>query len=61
MSKSAMPSAVHPSVLARLAAIVGPQYVLTGASATLVYDCDGYTLERQSPAAVVLPGSGAEV
>ncbi|OUN00164.1 MAG: glycolate oxidase subunit GlcD [Firmicutes bacterium ZCTH02-B6] len=48
-------------VLARLAEIVGPEHVLVGNSATLVYECDGFTLERQAPAAAVLPGSAAEV
>jgi len=48
-------------VLARLAEIVGPEHVLAGNSATLVYECDGFTLERQAPVAVVLPGSAAEV
>src|SRR5690606_2631460 len=48
-------------VLARLAEIVGPEHVLAGNSATRVYECDGFTLERQAPVAVVLPGSAAEV
>ncbi|HEY8418647.1 MAG TPA: FAD-linked oxidase C-terminal domain-containing protein, partial [Limnochordales bacterium] len=52
---------IDPGLLSRLAEIVGAQHVLTGPSALTVYEFDAYTLERQLPAAVVLPGSGEEV
>ena len=41
--------------------IVGAGHVITKAEELLVYECDAYTLEKQLPTAVVLPGSTAEV
>jgi glycolate oxidase len=48
-------------LVTRLRAVVGDDGVVDGAAALLVYECDGYTLERAAPEAVVLPRSPAEV
>src|SRR5688572_17186991 len=41
--------------------IVGAEHVITKADELLVYECDAYTLEKQLPTAVVLPGNAGEV
>ena len=43
-----------------LRAIVGPDGVLDGDEALLVYECDGYVLERGTPELVVLPRTPEE-
>jgi glycolate oxidase len=50
-----------PALLARLRAVVGADGVIDRPEALLVYECDGYTLERAAPEVVVLPRSAAEV
>ena len=50
-----------PTLAARLRGVVGVQGVLDRPEALLVYECDGYTLERAAPEAVVLPRTSAEV
>ena len=52
---------VTPELLDALRAIVGEKNVLTEPAELLVYECDGYTLERLPPQAVVLPGNTDEV
>ncbi|HLY38684.1 MAG TPA: FAD-linked oxidase C-terminal domain-containing protein [Candidatus Binatia bacterium] len=49
------------SIATRLRAIVGADGVVDRPEALLVYECDGYTLERATPELVVLPRSPAEV
>ena len=49
------------SIATRLRAIVGADGVVDSPEALLVYECDGYTLERATPEVVVLPRSPAEV
>ena len=44
-----------------LRAIVGERYVLTDPSELVAYECDGNTLFKKVPRAVVLPGSTEEV
>ncbi len=48
-------------LLADLRAIVGPDDVLSDPDETLVYECDGFVIEKQAPDAVVFPTSTAEV
>ena len=48
-------------LLDSLREIVGAGHVITKAEELLVYECDAYTLEKQLPTAVVLPGSTGEV
>src|SRR3989454_141950 len=51
-----------PSALvATLRAVVGADGVVDRPEALLVYECDGYTLERAAPELVVLPRTPAEV
>ena len=49
------------ATLAELRAAVGAEHVITQAAQLRVYDCDGLTGWRATPAAVVLPGSTEEV
>ncbi len=48
-------------LLAELTAIVGPEDVLSHPDETLVYECDGFVIEKSAPDAVVFPTSTAEV
>jgi len=50
-----------PALRRRLAAIVGREGVLTASADLVVYECDGYTLERSRPELVVLPRTTDEV
>jgi glycolate oxidase len=45
----------------RLTAIVGPGCVLAAASDLVVYECDGYTIEKNKPDVVVFPTSTEQV
>jgi glycolate oxidase len=45
----------------RLQAIVGRDAVLTAAGDLLVYECDGYTIERNTPDVVVFPTTTEQV
>ena len=55
------PSKIPDSVVDELSRIVGRQFVLTEPDELLVYESDALTLHKQLPAAVVIPGSAAEV
>jgi glycolate oxidase len=52
---------LQPAVHARLAAILPPSSLLTTAEDVKPYECDGLTLFREVPAAVVLPETEAQV
>lgn len=52
---------LRSELIQKLKSIVGEKNVLTGPSQVMVYECDGYTLERHSPQCVVLPASTQEV
>jgi glycolate dehydrogenase FAD-linked subunit len=52
---------LDPTVHAALAAILPPSALLTTPEETKPYECDGLTLYREMPAAVVLPDSEAQV
>src|SRR5262245_60943061 len=55
-------TSVEPAALAdRLRAIVGRDAVLTDRSELLVYECDGFTVEKNRPDYVVFPTSTAHV
>src|SRR5436309_3923481 len=57
-----MAAAVASSPLnQRLQAIVGPQNLLSAASDLVVYECDGYTIEKNRPDVVVFPTSTEQV
>ncbi len=48
-------------LLQELAAIVAPMPVLTAPEDLLVYECDGHTLDKASPSAVVFPTTTEQV
>src|SRR5262245_29023061 len=52
---------VDESLLTRIRAIVGNDGVVARDTELLVYECDGYTLERAVPQVVVLPRSTRQV
>ena len=52
---------IDPIVYNQLAAIVPPSALLASEEETRPYECDGLTLYRERPAAVVLPDSEAQV
>src|SRR5438876_5256777 len=55
-----MPASVSPLV-DRLRAIVGSGSLLSAASDLLVYECDGFTIEKNKPDVVVFPNSTEEI
>lgn len=46
-----------PQLVAELQAVVGVEHVLSAACEMLVYECDGFTIEKNSPDVVVFPRS----
>ena len=56
-----MPPSASPPLLDRLRAIVGPGCVLHSPSDLVVYECDGFTIEKQQPDVVVFPTSTVQV
>ncbi|MEZ6062995.1 MAG: FAD-linked oxidase C-terminal domain-containing protein [Planctomycetaceae bacterium] len=57
----AAPTTITPEFLRELAAIVGPQRLLSSRDELLVYECDGYVVEKNVPDVVVFPESDSEV
>jgi glycolate oxidase len=55
------PTTITPDALRRLAEIVGPEGMLTAAEELLVYECDGYTIEKNTPDVVVFPTTTEQV
>ena len=51
----------NASVAAELRQILSPQQVISDPSELYVYDCDGFTIARSTPAAVCFPTSTEEV
>ena len=56
-----MPTLALPSIIDSLREIVGPENVLAARSDLLVYECDGFTIEKNSPDVVVFPRHTADV
>jgi glycolate oxidase len=56
-----MASATTPSLIDSLRAVVGTDAVLTSTTDLLVYECDGYTIEKNRPDVVVFPTSTEQV
>ena len=50
-----------PRLIERMRAIVGPDGVLTSRAEMAVYECDGFTVEKNPPNVVVFPESTAQV
>lgn len=49
------------TLVERLRALVGPDAVLTSPTDLLVYECDGFTIEKNKPEVVVFPTSTEQV
>src|SRR5262249_46514942 len=56
-----MSTATAANLVDRLRTIVGREAVLTSPSDLLVYECDGYTIEKNKPDVVVFPTSTEQV
>ena len=56
-----MPLATFPSLIDRLRAIVGPAGLLHSPSDLVVYECDGFTIEKNKPDVVVFPTSTEQI
>jgi glycolate oxidase len=54
-------TALSPTIVERLQAAVGPENLLTSPSELLVYECDGFTIEKNRPDIVVFPTSAEQV
>ncbi len=48
-------------LVSRLRAIVGPENLLTAACDLMVYECDGFTIEKKQPEVVVFPRSTQDI
>src|SRR5215831_4664087 len=48
-------------ILRELAAIVAPMPVLSAPEEMLVYECDGHTLDKAPPSAVVFPSTTEQI
>src|SRR2546426_2590539 len=56
-----MTTVAAPSLTDRLRSVVGVGNVLSSPSDLLVYECDGYTIEKNKPDVVVFPTSTEQV
>src|SRR5436309_4297472 len=56
-----MTTSTQSSLIDRMRTIVGVDAVLTAPSEMLVYECDGYTVEKSRPDVVVFPNSTEQV
>ncbi len=60
-SPASSAAVITPDFLKRLAAIVSPERLLSAQDELLVYECDGYVVEKTTPDVVVFPQSSDEV
>jgi glycolate oxidase len=56
-----MATAIKPRIARRFRRIVGKEGVLSDPAELLVYECDGYEIEKNTPDLVVLPRNAREV
>lgn len=56
-----MSTLTTPDLATQLRQLVGPQGVITSPDELLVYECDGYTIEKNKPDLVVFPTSAEQV
>src|ERR1700716_10233 len=56
-----MPLATYSPMIDRLRDIVGPAALLHSPSDLVVYECDGYTIEKNKPDVVVFPTSTEQI
>ncbi len=61
MAVASSPSSLPTRILADLAAVVGAENLLSHHDELLVYECDGYVINKQIPDVVVFPTTTAEV
>ena len=61
LSPASAAAVITPDFLKRLAAIVTPERILSAEDELLVYECDGYVVEKTTPDVVVFPQSSDEV
>src|SRR5436305_11607994 len=52
---AAAPPVSTAALIARMKAVVGPDNVLTAGAELAVYECDGFTIEKNKPDVVVFP------
>src|SRR4051794_2220995 len=55
------PGPSHAALVARMKALVGGENVLTAAADLAVYECDGFTIEKNRPEVVVFPTSTEQI
>lgn len=60
-SPASTAAVITPDFLKRLATIVSPERLLSADDELLVYECDGYVVEKTTPDVVVFPQSSDEV
>ncbi len=58
---SASPAIAETPLIRRLEAIVGQANVLSAPSELVVYECDGYTIEKNKPEVVVFPTTTEQI
>src|SRR5205085_6451785 len=56
-----MPAASTVSLVDRLRDVVGPGALIHSPAELLVYECDGYTIDKSTPEVVVFPTSTQQV
>ena len=61
LTRLPMPTATASPMIDRLRAIVGPPGVLTQPCDLKVYECDGFTIEKNQPEVVVFPTSTEQI
>jgi glycolate oxidase len=61
LSETSGVQGLRPTFLSSLAAVVGRGHVIDDLEGLITYECDGLTHLRQTPGAVVLPGTPDEV
>src|SRR5262245_18454799 len=61
MTPATTPTTPTSALHDRLRAIVGPEGMLTARPDLMVYECDGFTIEKQQPDVVVFPTSTEQI
>ncbi|HEX4613271.1 MAG TPA: FAD-binding oxidoreductase, partial [Urbifossiella sp.] len=57
----ARPAVSQAALVARMRAAVGADNVLTAAADLAVYECDGFTIEKNRPEVVVFPTTTEQI
>ena len=56
-----MSTTLNSDLIARLSKLLGPESLITSPSELVVYECDGYVIDKNSPDVVVFPESADDV